>query len=287
MTLVNRIPNFYAVETRTPNSPVAAKLNMGEDGAWGTIDMLGKLDPAKYKIKCVEGTNCTRYDIEAIVKETKIELKYFKTPKRDAAASIPLSAEFAILLSGPRIQFQRPREEGAKTDPAKAAADPEVQYSVLPADACRLLEGYVQQQKMDNAVDTKKFPTYELNLQIRSVGEIIQFLGDLVELQQAVPAGKGVNNPITLGYCSDVLDIGCNDILFTATSEESRARLRLTYRGRDYAIGEFADYTRPRLERLAPFKDHSIEVLAVLNQLIGLHRSADDVKPTPSVRLIP
>lgn len=36
-----------------------------------------------------------------------------------------------------------------------------------------------------------------------------------------------------------------------------------------------------------PRKDHTIEVLGVLHQLVGLNKSATDVRATPTVQVLP
>lgn len=36
-----------------------------------------------------------------------------------------------------------------------------------------------------------------------------------------------------------------------------------------------------------PRKDHAIEVLGVLHQLVGLNKSATDVRATPTVQVLP
>jgi hypothetical protein len=73
------------------------------------------------------------------------------------------------------------------------------------------------------------------------------------------------------------------------------ARFRLSYRDREYAVSNFnqtvarnpacrADAGRGS-DPLA--KDHTLEILAVLHQLVGINQSAADIRPTPFVQVLP
>src|SRR6185436_10060788 len=56
-----------------------------------------------------------------------------------------------------------------------------------------------------------EYPKLELRLHIRSVGEIFQFLGDLLHYQDEIQkhldrnrqSNLKLNTPVTFGYCSD------------------------------------------------------------------------------------
>lgn len=124
-------------------------------------------------------------------------------------------------------------------------------------------------------------PRLELRLHLRSVGEIFQFLGDLLYYQDEVkrhldahPQRIKLNTPITFGYCGDNASAGCDDVFMRLDADWRDARFSLDYRGTTYRVGNFG-------------KDHTLEVLAVLHQLVGLHRSAADLRQTPTVQVLP
>jgi hypothetical protein len=143
------------------------------------------------------------------------------------------------------------------------------------------------------------YPRLELRLFIRSVGEIFQFLGDLLHYQDEVlkhlernpQLGLKLNTPVTFGYCGDSPDPGCDDIFLRVESDPCNARFSVRYREKEYYVAHFdpqPDVSRDdcRPESTAR-RDHTLEVLAVLHQLIGLHRSAADMRITPSVNVLP
>ena len=117
-----------------------------------------------------------------------------------------------------------------------------------------------------------------LKFAVRSAGDVVHFLGDLVWLQEnnTLPA-NALHNPVTLGYCELYQIPGCTDTLFSIARETqaSPGRLRVPYRG-DY-------YTVPN----STPSDHTLEVLAITAQLINLNKSAKELRSTPTVQIIP
>jgi hypothetical protein len=139
-----------------------------------------------------------------------------------------------------------------------------------------------------------QYPKVELRLHSRSVGEIFQFLGDLVyyqeELQRRADRGmpSGMNTPVTFGYCPEDASPGCGDVFLRLDSEACNSRFSIWYRDRQYHVGNFnADAAEACGTRAPTGRDHTLEVLAVLHQLIGLHRSASDIRQTPTVQVLP
>ena len=147
-----------------------------------------------------------------------------------------------------------------------------------------------------------------LRLEIRSVGEIIQFLGDLVEYQEELENFKSqpnpppitLNYPVTFGYCPNGIGTpGCNDVFFNLRSDTCNARFTLTYRGKSYSVPNYNPPGRSLrnsflcssadLKAAGPStpKDHTLEVLAVVHQLVDLQKSAQDIKETPYVQVLP
>ena len=138
-----------------------------------------------------------------------------------------------------------------------------------------------------------------MRLHIRSVGEIFQFLGDLLHYQDEIrrylesdpQVKQKLNTPVTFGYCPDDSGPGCNDIFFRLDSDPGNARFKLTYRDREYAV---ANINSPEgaLRKGGSGgdvhqKDHTIEILSVLHQLVNLNKSATDIRATPSVQVLP
>jgi hypothetical protein len=163
-----------------------------------------------------------------------------------------------------------------------------------PSDYCSIFNRFTMAQTAEKPADA---PKLELRLYIRSVGEIFQFLGDLVQYQDEVRSHLDanpktplrLNTPVTFGYCGDHPTPGCDDIFFRLNGDACNARITLDYRDRQYFV---ANYNPPvsgnacNLPQPLP-RDHSLEVLAVLHQLVGINKSAADVKSTPFVQVLP
>jgi hypothetical protein len=132
-----------------------------------------------------------------------------------------------------------------------------------------------------------------VRLHIRSVGEIFQFLGDLLQYQDEVrnhlesePRPRlTLNTPVTFGYCPDDPGPGCNDIFFRLDGDPGNARFKLSYRDRDYAVANINSLSSGPGN--GQQKDHTIEILSVLHQLVNLNKSATDIRATPSVQVLP
>ncbi|MCC7486685.1 MAG: hypothetical protein IT529_17065 [Burkholderiales bacterium] len=145
------------------------------------------------------------------------------------------------------------------------------------------------------------YPRLELKLYLRSVAEIFQFLGDLLYYQEEVRGfvdanpllALKLNSPVTFGYCGDRDEPGCDDIFLRLDGDPCNARFSLNYRGRDYHVSNFdppggaagrGENCRPEP---AARRDHTLEILAVLHQLVGLNKSASDIRGTPAVQVLP
>src|SRR5262249_50806515 len=138
-----------------------------------------------------------------------------------------------------------------------------------------------------------------LRLYIRSVGEIFQFLGDLLHYQEEVrryvddnpQLALKLNSPVTFGYCGDQFESGCDDIFLRLDGDPCNSRFSLTYRERAYYAVNFdppatTGSINCRPDR-AVRKDHTLEILGVLHQLVGLNKSAADIRSTPAVQVLP
>ena len=97
----------------------------------------------------------------------------------------------------------------------------------------------------------------------------------------------------TLGKSlGDTPEPGCDDIFIRLDGDPCNARFSLNYRDKEYYVGNFdppggAHKTAGCRPDPSPRRDHTLEVLSVLHQLVGLHKSATDIRPTPSVNVLP
>jgi hypothetical protein len=140
--------------------------------------------------------------------------------------------------------------------------------------------------------------TFSIQFNVRSVAEMVRFLGDLLYYQETLQKPDAYHNiPVTIGYdyeglhneglpenvqpkyiknggngdC-DLRDGGC---LFQVDEGNDPARIRVKYHGKSYAVAKQDP------------KYHSLEVLSVVNQLINLNKSATDLRTTPTVEVVP
>jgi hypothetical protein len=168
-----------------------------------------------------------------------------------------------------------------------------------PTGYCNVYNSYIDSMSRSDA------PTAgELRLQIRSVGEIIQFLGDLLEYQDELAAfvaanpdvNLTLNDPVTFGFCKRGDNgQGCNDVFFVLQREACNSRFSVSYRGENYSVGPYdperavGNCTPAVLRNGATTtpKDHTLEVLAIVHQLVDFNKSANDLRLTPSVQVLP
>jgi hypothetical protein len=188
----------------------------------------------------------------------------------------------------PLVEIQPEKPKGSER-PEKPIVHTSPKTGDKASEYCKIFNRFVRigtQQKSD--------PKLKLRLHIRSVGEIFQFLGDLVYYQDELARLKTVdpkavaylNNPVTFGYCSDEPSAGCDDV-FIRLDDACNARFSVSYRNGMYHVADFNPSLNGCPSRANGAKDHTLAVLAVLHQLIGLNRSATDIRQTPAVQLVP
>jgi hypothetical protein len=160
------------------------------------------------------------------------------------------------------------------------------------ANYCTRLNGFI-----------KKPDDMQLRLEIRSVGEIIQFLGDLLQYQEELKSFQTghadvrleLHDPVTFGYCKDAAarsaNPACDDVFFNLRRDTCNTRFSLNYRGTRYAV---SNYNIPNGESCpsgdgtsSSVRDHTLEVLAIVHQLVDLQKSAKDIRETPYVQVLP
>jgi len=146
-------------------------------------------------------------------------------------------------------------------------------------------------------------PRWQLRLGIRSVGEMISFLGDLLYYQGELPlrlypeqAGhrprgdENHNNPVTLGFCDQKeLRDGEWQPKLGSNCEPYEGGTLIRLDGPSDTARFTVDYVDHRTYSVEPYStaDRTLLVLAILNQLINLNKSASDIKTTPFVQVQP
>lgn len=239
--------------------------------------------------------------------QSKFDLAFDATTKKYTIYALSAAPKIA-LCSGP---ISITRDAGGKTGPKRSdlcarplvdissksraeAKDPETKKVYFakdensPTSFCSVFDGVTAELAPSlpakaSATQGDVHRKYELQFNIRSVGEMIQFLGDLLAYQDAIRPympSKRLNDPVTLNWCGDApANAGepCSEggVLFTAAADPLTARFSGTYRTETFAIAN------------SSLDDHSLEVLSVLHQLVDLNKSATDVKTTPFVQVIP
>jgi hypothetical protein len=172
-----------------------------------------------------------------------------------------------------------------------------------PSNYCTVLNGLVKGHGFRDA--GKANATIEVRFEIRSVGEMIQFLGDLLEYQDELAkilAGPSeshirLNDPLTFGYCpepsADAATSGCDDVFFNLPANTCNSRFAVQYRGHTYAVPNYnppedgpCESHAPGM-RVARGRDHTLEVLSVVHQMVDLQKSAQDIRETPYVQVLP
>lgn len=119
--------------------------------------------------------------------------------------------------------------------------------------------------------------TPRLNLTMRSVGDMIAFLGDLTYYEENVLNDEHHHIPMKLGYCKKG-DTACHDggtLFWLDNPHPADPRFSIDYRGATYTV-----------DRYSP-DDHTLQVLAILDQLLNINKSAQDIRTTPFVEILP
>jgi hypothetical protein len=301
LKLINSLMTFTA-HSSTERRVFAEHLTLDSKVDLKDLNAIASLDPSKYQwLRHSDGT----YTIFAMSSEPKTVLCFSDSPIKVGAGSrsqqnacvqsvVDIAASDSI---APQI------EQPPLSSPAVGRRE---QQSTYCAQFNRFLAS------TDTADETRKskFKT-ELRLEIRSVGEIIQYLGDLLEYQDELggflrenPVAKmKLNNPLTFGYCADEkagsASAGCADIFFNLRHDSCNARFTLTYRNKKYSVPNYNSPDASTREGascsvaeasgagVARAKDHTLEVLSVVHQLVDLQKSAQDIKETPYIQVLP
>lgn len=303
LKLLNKVRTFFAHSYRERRL-LAKDVKAGDPDNSRNLQAFAALDSSKvqFNLNPARGT----YDVYSMSAEQKIAFCFYDPTRSDRGAS----AQYELIDSGResssdrRNCFQSVIDIGGET--ATKRVNPTPVFFAGAADVreasryCAVFNRF-SGTGPDPQQPAGDYPKLELRLFIRSVGEIFQFLGDLLYYQEELgrhleenpqPAIK-LNTPVTFGFCGDHPEPGCDDVIVRLDADPCNARFSLTYRDREYNVGNFdppgGNYRgglgcRPDLNAR---KDHTIEVLGVLHQLVGLHKSATDVRSTPTVQVLP
>ena len=293
LKLLNLARTFFA-NTYRERRQLARGMNLDPDKDSKNLQAFASLDQSKVQLVYDKGLSA--YNLYAISSEQKVAFCFYD----DRSARGPQSQYEIVQAGAERATDRRSCYQSVVDAPVEDSTKPPLSETPVffrgPSEArqaSRFCEIYNRFLRLTPPVtDAAGYPRLEVRLHIRSVGEIFQFLGDLLYYQDEVrsylerdpQARIKLNTPVTFGYCPDDSGPGCNDIFFRLDGDPGNARFKLTYRDRDYAV---ANINRAGGAGDVPQKDHTLEILSVLHQLVNLNKSATDIRAAPSVQVLP
>lgn len=258
---------------------------------------LTSVDPNKYQLvphdDNAQGDKSVKsWDLYAISAQPRTEL-------------CPISADGATNLNCIELDVESAASQARPATVTMAEESPWPAPAVerpadnMPTNYCKLFNAITK----GNGVKDADNPSaqVEIRLQLRSVGEMIQFLGDLLEYQEELnryldelPGRFRLHDPLTFGYCGDEQAVGCGDLFFDLPHTTCNSRFAVDYRGQTYAVPNYntaAPGSNPCQKRSpndsgGP-RDHTLELLAVVHQMVDLQKSAQDIRETPYVQILP
>lgn len=301
LKLINALTTFFA-NTYKERRLIAKglKFDLSRDGK--LLQDFATLDPAKAQLIYDKGPSS--YNLYALSAEPKIAFCFHEGNE----STVRSSSQYEFIAAGPAspssknscfqsvVEVQPEDSTRPDINPVPIFfTQPELMRE--PSRYCGIYNRFVGAEAVKKS---NEYPKLELKLDIRSVGEIFQFLGDLLQYQDEIQIyleknrelNLKINTPVTFGYCGDQPTPGCGDIFLRLDANSCNARFTLTYRDRQYSVANFsssgdalrANNCRPDY---AAQKDHTLEILSVLHQLVGLNKSATDIRATPFVQVVP
>ena len=299
LKLFNTLKTFFAANYRERRL-LARGVQPGDERDSKNLQAFAALDQSK--VQMVYDRERGTYTIYALSNEQKVAFCFYD----DSQATGKRSAQFESIEAGATVTDRRSCSQsivdvGTEDSAAGRRGASPVFFPGKPAigepsQYCGIYNNFTNTGPQPPLTPTG-YPRLELRLYIRSVGEIFQFLGDLLHYQEEVRKfvegnpnlPLRLNTPVTFGYCGDHPEIGCDDIFLRLDGDPCNARFSLNYRERIYHVSNFDPPGRDSACGPEPNsrKDHTLEVLGVLHQLIGLNKSATDIRSTPAVQLLP
>ncbi len=301
LKLLNTLSTFFA-NTYKERRLIATglKFDLSKDGK--LLQDFATLDPAKAQLVYDKGQSS--YNLYALSAEPRVAFCFHE----GGESAAPSSSQYEYITTGPPSPSNRnpcfqsvvevqPEDSTRINLNATPVFFPQPALVREPSRYCGTYNRFTGAEPLKK-VD--EYPKLELKLHIRSVVEIFQFLGDLLhyqdEIQKHLDRNRGsnlkINTPVTFGYCGDHPTPGCDDIFIRLDDDPCNARFTLTYRDRLYSVANFTPsggVNRPNVCRAdyVARRDHTLEVLAVLHQLVGLNKAASDIRATPFVQVVP
>jgi len=299
LKLFNTLRTFFAATYRERRL-LATGVKAGDALDSKNLQAFAGLDQSK--VQLVYDPERSTYSLYSLSSEQKVAFCFYD----DARAAGGPAAQYEAIDSGPAATSRRSCSQsvvdvGLETTSLRARSPSPVFFSGAAAVSeaspyCSIYNRFVG-AGMAGGAGPDGYPKLELRLYIRSVGEIFQFLGDLLQYQDEVRKfvddnprlSLKLNSPVTFGYCGDKSEPGCDDIFLRLDGDSCNARFSLNYRDRDYHVG---NYNPPGAgaacgSAQTARKDHTLEILGVLHQLVGLNKSAADIRSTPAVQVLP
>jgi len=298
LKLFNALRTFFATTYRERRL-LATNLKAADLHDSKNLQALAALDPNK--VQLVHDPARGAYSLFSLSSEQKIAFCFYD----DAQAAGQYESIDAGPMATSRGSCAQPIVDVGVESASRTQSSSPIFFSGAAAvneasQYCRVFNQFVGAGSTA-APGADGYPKLELRLYIRSVGEIFQFLGDLLHYQDEVrryvdgnpQLALKLNSPVTFGYCGDKYEAGCDDIFLRLDGDPCNARFSLFYREREYYVGNFdppgtgvgaGANCRPDTTTR---KDHTLEILGVLHQLVGLNKSATDIRSTPAVQLLP
>ena len=292
LKLLNLARTFFANSYRERRQ-LARGMNLDPEKDSRNLQGFAALDQSKVQLVYDKGLSA--YNLYALSAEQKVAFCFYDDRTREG---VPPS-QYEVVQAG----AERPRDRSscyqAVVDaPLEDSTRPPLAETPVffrgPAEAkqesryCNMYNRFARITPSEK--DGEGYPRLQVRLQIRSVGEIFQFLGDLLHYQEEVkrylesdPHVKfKLNTPVTFGYCPDDPGPGCNDIFFRLDGDPAKARFTLWYRNQEYGVANINSAVGSGSQR-----DHTLEILSVLHQLVNLNKSASDIRSSPAVQVLP
>lgn len=287
LQLANAINGRFVVHAYSQKAELAESVSLQAKD-------IPSFDPTKYELELVKSGKANLYNIYTAKVDHKVELCI----RQSAAAATPLGTPFSPrLAAGARIPaIAEPCSQSEVIVGPRTASPPKplvpeifVTDESLPkscvasagdsaaAQYCAIVEDLFRALRVGHppvGVDLS------ISLTSRSAAGLVRFVGDLLYYQDHALPDCWHNIPVTLSYADHCGD-GREDVqkeggwIFRVNGGNGPARFTLKYRGRPYTIAQ--DDRR----------DHSLQVLAIVNQVIDLNKSAPSLATTPTVRVIP
>ena len=299
LKLLNTLKTFFA-HTYRERRLLASGVNLDVGKDPRNLQAFAALDQNKIQLVFDKGRSA--YNVYALSPDPKVAFCLAESTE----PGVRPATEFELIAAGePGQKSVQNCFQPVVEVPAEDSSRPQITATPLsfagpsavttPSAYCEIYNRFtgIEAPKKDG-----EYPKLEMRLQLRSVGEIFQFLGDLVyyqeEVQKHVERNRELNlklnTPVTFGYCGDSPTPGCDDIFVRLDGDACDARFSLTYREKQYHVSNFrfaGDAPEGCGAGYSARKDHTLEILAVLHQLVGLHRSAADIRQTPTVQVLP